>query len=127
MSDENDSPPGAHRRGEMHEGAEPAGGIPSVEQPAARWLTLQSDLSPAEVRRRLFVRLAGGTSDGFKLADTRNGLLIRWVRRKKMLVAELTLVAWEAGTQIHVTVPSAAGAKEKELDELRRHLESAVE
>lgn len=126
MSDEDDSAHRSHRWGEMHEG-EPGGGMASLEQPAARWASLQSGLLPDEVRRRLFERLAGGTSGGFKLTETKGGFLVGWTRRKKVLVAELTLIAWEAGTQLHVTVPTAARAKEKELDELRRHLESALE
>jgi hypothetical protein len=126
MSDEDDLPHRSHRWGDMHEGADPSGGMPAVEQPAARWASLQSDLLPGEVRRRLVERLAGGTNGGFKLTETKSGLLVRWVRRKKVLVAELSLVAWEAGTQIHVTVPTATGAKRKELDELRHHLETAL-
>ena len=123
MSDPDEPAHRSHGWGEMDDGAEAGGVMPAGQQTAARWMSLQSGLQIDEVRRRLL----GNVTSGYTLIEARSGCLIRWVRRGKVLIAELDLATWDAGTRIQVAVPTASGIGEKELDELRRHLESVLE
>ena len=123
MSDPDEPAHRSHGWAEMDDGAEAGGVMPAGQQTAARWMSLQSGLLLDEVRRRLL----GSVISGFTLTETRSGCLVRWVRRRKVLIAELDLAAREAGTRIQVAVPTASGIGEQQLDELRRHLESVLE
>jgi hypothetical protein len=124
MSDDDDTPGPSHRgRREIHDEGGEESSFPRVEQPAARWRSWRSPLPVDEVRRRFGDAPRSGSSTAFALTETKSGFVVRWTgRRKGAMVAELTLAGWEAGTQIHLAVPEATGASDKELDELQGSL-----
>jgi len=127
MSNEDD---GRHRSplgAEFHDSDGSRPGFRDVEQPPARWATLQSALGPEDVRRRLSENLRKAARGHFTVTETRFGVLIRWARGKKVIGAEVTLTGWESGTQIHLAVPSAVRATDKDIESLLRHIRSAIE
>src|SRR5437867_1004317 len=127
MSDEDDGHRHPGPGAEFYDVEEPKPTSRDVEQPAARWATLQSALPPDELRRRLLRKLGQAARGQLALTETRSGLLVRWTRGKRVIMAEVALTGWEAGTQIHLTVPKAGGATDKDIEALRRRICSAIE
>ena len=123
MSDEDDA---RHHSVPLHDVEGPRPTFKDVEQPPARWATVQSALALEEVRRRLSKGLRRAARGQFAVTETRAGMLIRWTRGKKVVGAEIALAGWEAGTQIHLTVPKA-GATDKDIETMQRHIRSAIE
>jgi len=127
MSNEDDTHHRSPLGPEFYEAEEPRPGFQDVEQPPARWATLQSALAPEELRRRLSENLRKAARGQFAVTETRSGVLIRWARGKKVIGAEVTLTGWESGTQVHLAVPKASGATDKDIEALQRHIRSAIE
>jgi hypothetical protein len=111
----------------MHDGFEGASHFPEAEQGGARWRSWTSPLPIDEVQRRLAAVQGGSVPDAFTLTPTNSGFLIRWTSKRRTLVADLTLAAWEAGTQIHLAMPDASRATKKQLAELQGVLSRLVD
>ena len=123
MSDDDDGPSRFHRHLEP-EATEASAPFPDVEQPSASWNTLQSSLPPEAVRERV---VAGVTRfrAPYTLREIRSGFVVRSTG-KKPFVAEVALTGWEEGTQIHISLPQASKAADKELAALREFLEASI-
>jgi hypothetical protein len=123
MSDDDDVPSRSLRRLDGEDGSTSAP-FPDVEQPSASWSTLQTTLSPDVVRERV---VAGVTR--FRAAYTLRGIKSGFVVRstgKRPFIAEVALTGWEEGTQIHITLPRAAKATDRNVVALREFLEAAL-
>ncbi len=112
MTDDDDLP-GRPARGYLHEGHE---GVVHVtdETQAAHWRTLSVSALDIDVRHRirrglLSLRPRDPVIGG---AETVRGFVIKFRNGKHVRAAEVTLLAWEGGTKVHVALPAEHKAKD---------------
>ena len=104
-----------------------AGPLGTDQGSATHWNTLESPLSAEAVKERIRRALAheppfaGVSLSG---AEGRRGFLLKFKAGGRVLLGEITLAAWDGGTQVHVAAPAEVQQKDVQVlvDSLRRVL-----
>jgi hypothetical protein len=108
-----DDVPGRPARGYIHEGHEGAVRV-TDETRAARWRTLSVSALDVEVRDCIRRGLSSLRPRDPVIAgsETVRGFVIKFRNGKHVRAAEVDLLAWEGGTQVHVALPAEHKAKD---------------
>jgi hypothetical protein len=88
------------------------GALSRDQGPETRWNTLESSLTEGDIRERIrrALRVLPPFAVGvaFSGTESKQGFVVTAKTGKRAVVGEVSLAAWEGGTQVHLALPAEA-------------------